>query len=158
MSAAPDADVELHRDHPGRLVDDVLEVGARLQLGGERSRRRVRLQHEHGLGDDVRGDQRVGVLVVGECARPVAVEIQRSESDGSDSEREAEHGADAGADRGAAERGPSDGSGIGEIGFEHGPVLLGRVDTGPLPERVLELLDEITHRVGRAHRPARQVA
>ena len=31
----PDADLELGGDHAGRLVHDVLEVGARLQLGGE---------------------------------------------------------------------------------------------------------------------------
>ena len=37
-----DADVELGGDHARGLVHHVLEVGARLQLGGERPRRRVR--------------------------------------------------------------------------------------------------------------------
>ena len=71
-----DADVELGGDHAGGLVHDVLEVGARLELGGQLAGRRVGLQDEDGLGGDVGHDQGVGVLVVGERARPVAVEVE----------------------------------------------------------------------------------
>ncbi len=45
-----DRDSELNRHHPGRLMDDEPEVGARLELGGHQPRGRVGLQKEHGLG------------------------------------------------------------------------------------------------------------
>ena len=57
---------------PDGLVHHVLEVGAGLELGGQRPRRRVGLQHEDGLGGDVGHHERVGVLVVGERPRAVA--------------------------------------------------------------------------------------
>ena len=70
-----DADVELGGDHARGLVHDVLEVGARLQLGGQLPGGGVRLQHEDGLGGDVGHDQGVGVLVVGERPRSVAYRL-----------------------------------------------------------------------------------
>ena len=77
---------------PDGLVHDVLEVGARLQLGGQLPGRRVGLQHEDRLGGDVGHDQRVGVLLVGERPRSVAVQVERPEADRSHLEREAEDG------------------------------------------------------------------
>ena len=47
---------------------------------------------------------------------------------------------------------------IGQIGFEHGPVLVVGVHAGPLAERVLQLLDEVAHLVGGAHRTSGHVA
>ena len=48
--------------------------------------------------------------------------------------------------------------GFRQIGFEHGAVLVVGVHAGPLPEVVLQLLDEGAHRVGGAHRASRHVA
>ena len=65
------------------------------------------LQHEDRLGGDVGHDQRVGVLVVGERPRSVAVQVERAEADRSHLEREAEHGPHARLERRPGEREPA---------------------------------------------------
>ena len=60
--------------------------------------RRVGLHHEDGLGGDVGHHQRVGVLIIGERTRSVAVQVERPEADRPHLEREAEHGPHARVD------------------------------------------------------------
>ena len=152
-----DAFIELGGDHAGRLVHHVPEVGPRLELDSELAGRGVRLQRENSVGGDVGRDERVGVLFGRERTRPVAVQIERSEPHGSHAEREAEDRPHTRVDRWSGERGPAGRAGISQIRFEHGSTEVVGVDAGTLPELVLELLDELAHLVGGAHRPAGQV-
>ena len=115
------------------------------------------LQHEDRLGGDVGHDQGVGVLVVGERPRSVAVQVERTEAHRSHLEREAEDGPHARLDGRAGEGQPPGPDGLSQIGFEHRPVLVVGVHAGPLPELVLQLLDEGAHLVGGAHRTSGHV-
>ena len=136
-----DADVELGGDHAGGLVHHIVEVGAGLQRGGQLPGRRVRLQHEDCLGGHVGHHQHVGVLVVGERPRSVAVQIERPETHRSHLKREAEDGPHARLDGRPGEGEPPGPDGFSQIRFEDGPVLVVGVDARPLPELVLQLLD-----------------
>ena len=98
------------------------------------------------------------MLVVGERARSVAVQVEGAEADRSHLEREAEDGPHAGVDGRAGEGEPAGRAGLGQIGFEHGPVLVVGVHARALAERVLQLLDEGAHLVGGAHRAPGHVA
>ena len=119
--------------------------------------RRVRLQGEDRVGGDVGRDERVGVLFGRQRTRSVAVQIERSEADRSHAEREAEDRPHTRVERRPGERGPAGRAGLGQIRFEHGSTEVVGVDAGTLTELVLELLDELAHLVGGAHRSAGQV-
>ena len=86
----PDADAELDRDHAGSLVDLVAEVGCRGELVGERPGRRVGLEEEDCAGGDVGHDESVGMLIIGQRSRPVAVQAERTEPDSADPQRKGE--------------------------------------------------------------------
>ena len=77
-------DAQLHGHHAGRLMDDEPEVAARLELGSERPGAAPACMREDGAGRDVGHDQGVGVLVVGERAGPVAIQVQRTDVDVAD--------------------------------------------------------------------------
>jgi hypothetical protein len=97
------------------------------------------------------------VLVVGERPRSVAIEIESSEADSSDSDWKAEDGSDARVDGGAGEGEPSRCRGQSEIRFQHRKLVVMGVHARPFPECELEVLDEIAHSVGRAHRAAGRI-
>ena len=83
--------LELRRDHPGCLVNHVLEVCADFELGGKAVGRRVGLQHENRLRGDVGHDQRVSVLVVGQRTGRRSIEIERTEPNRPNLHRKAKH-------------------------------------------------------------------
>jgi hypothetical protein len=73
-------------------------------------------------------------------------------------EGEAKDGPHARIDSRGTEGQPPGRAGMGQIRFEHGPVLAVSVNAGPLAERVLQSLDEAAHLVGGAHRASGHVA
>ena len=107
---------------------------------------------------DVGDDQGVGVLIVGERAGTVAVQVERTEVDVADRHREPEHRPGAGVDGGHGELRPPDRRRVRQIGFDDRGVLAVGVDARTFAQRVLQLLDQRADGVGRAHRPLRLVA
>ena len=147
-----DADLELGGDHARSLVHDVVEIGTQPQLERQLAGGRVRLQDQHCLGGDVGHDQGIGVLVVGQWPRPVAVQVERPETYGPYLEREPEDRPHPRLDGRRAERQPPGRARERQVGFEHGPVLAVGVHARPLAQGVLQLLDDIAHLVGGAQR------
>jgi hypothetical protein len=147
----PHRHLELGGHHAGRLVHDVLEVGALLELRRDRSRRGAGLEQEHGATRELGEKERVGVPVAGERTGHVGVEVEGAQSHGTDLEGEGEHGSNAGTEGRSGERRPAGGRRIGEVGLEDRPVVVVGVEARPLAEVVLELLDQRAHRVARAH-------
>ena len=116
------------------------------------------LQHEDQLGGDVGQDQGVGVLLVSEWSWLIPVQVERAEPHRSDPQREAEDRSDSRVKDWLGEGQPAGAGGPGQVRFQHGPVFAVGIDAGSLPEAVLELLDESTDRVARAHRAPRDIA
>ena len=115
------------------------------------------LQQENGLGGHVGQHECVGVLLIGEGPRTVAIQIERPETDFSHPQREGEHGLGARLERRAAEGEPSWSTGLGQVRLQHGPILLVGIEARPLMERVLQFFNESAHLVGGTHRALRQV-
>jgi hypothetical protein len=88
------------------------------------------------------------VLIVAEAPRPVTLEVEGPEADRSNLEGEAKDGPHARLDSRRTESQPPGRVGMGQIRFEHGPVLAVSIHAGPLAERVLQSLDERAHLVG----------
>ena len=99
-----DTDPGLDRHLAGRVVHDDVEVGGRLELCGQRARRRFGLHVQHPPGSHVGHRQPVGVLVIAQRAGPVAVQVDGPESGRALPHREREDGAHARLDRWWRER------------------------------------------------------
>src|SRR5438067_1232320 len=78
--------------------------------------------------DDLGHGQCVRVLFVGERTGLVAVQVECTEPHLSHVEGEPEDRADARGHYGRGERQPAGGFGIREIGLEHGPIVMVRID------------------------------
>src|SRR3954451_1467682 len=98
------------------------------------------------------------MLLVGEFARRVSIEVERTEASRADLHREPEHCPNSCRERGFRECRPSNATWIGKVCFQHRAVVAVGIDTGTFPEVELELLDERAHLVARADRTARDVA
>ncbi len=151
-------DIELCGDHAGGLVHHVPEVGTRLQLRGDLSLGSVCLQHEDGMGCYVGRDECISVLIVAKGSRPVTIEIERSDTNRSYLQGEAE---DRTSPRLYGRRGEGDPprrARMDEIGLEHGSLLLESIDTRSFAQVVLQPLDERADGISGAERALGRVA
>ncbi len=152
-----DRDVELHGDHPGGLMDHILKVSTRVELGGDLPDGRLGLQEKDCLRGDVGHHEGVGVLLAVEGSRSVSIEVEGAEPYGADTEGKSEHGPHSRVEGGSGEREPAGVSRVGEVGFEHGSLELMRVHTRSFAQVVLQLFDERAHLISGAHRAPRNV-
>ncbi len=111
-------DAELHGHHPCRLVHDVSEVRTELQIGTERALRRVGLHGDDRAGGDVGQEQGVGVLIGGQRASPVPIEVERTHSRSTDPDGKAEHRSRPDSHRLGAERHPPGDGRVREVGLD----------------------------------------
>jgi hypothetical protein len=152
-----DTHLELDRDHAGGLMHNGLEIRASLQLSGELARGRVGLEDEQRLRSDVGHDECVGVLVSAERSRPVAVQVERTETDRADLEGEPEDCLYALLDSRWSKGKPTKRGGMRKVWFEYRTSFPIRIYARPFSEGVLPLLDMRAHIVGSAHRPSRHI-
>ena len=98
------------------------------------------------------------MLFVAERARPVAVQVEGAEADRPHLQRKAEDGPYARVDGGGGEAEPAGRGGVGQVGFEHRPVLVVGVDARPSPSEycncsIRALTSSVVHSEPRAKSP-----
>ena len=110
------------------------------------------LHPEHPAAGEVGEDERVGVLVVGEAAGGIPVEVEGAEAGAFDGHREPEHGSCPGVHGRPGEgRPPGSGAAGEKVGLDGGLLITERVDARSLTVRQLQLLEPGAHSVGGAH-------
>jgi hypothetical protein len=123
-----------------------------VHLGDELARIGVGVHGDHGPGDEVGHDDRVGHLGAGQRSGPMVVEVKRPEPDGADVQREAERGPDTGVDRRGREGRPANRGPFPELRSEDRAVEGVGIDSRALAERELQVLDDPGDGIGEPER------
>jgi hypothetical protein len=105
-------------NHAGGLMDHEREVGARFQIGADGARSGIGLHVEDRPGRHIGNRHGVGMLIGAQRARPIAVQVEGTQADVADCEREPEHRPGAGIDRRPGEGRPAHLGGIGQVRLE----------------------------------------
>jgi hypothetical protein len=150
------ADIELDGHHSRGLMDHALQLG--IELGWYEPRRGIGFDGEEDSSKHIGHHESVGVLVVAESTRFVAVEIEGPDAGNPDANREAKDGAGTSIDGLRGERGPSRNDGGGEIWFCHRDASPVGVDARPFSKSDLQLFDHRRDAAGGAQRCLRGAA
>jgi len=152
MRPLTDTDIGLGGHHARGLVLDKMKVRSSLEFLSHCVQGSLGLGGQNDLGGHVGQDQRIGVLIVAQRTGLVSVEVQGTEPDRSHLKGKSEDSPDTGGQGRGRKGQPAGLRRVSEVGLEDGSPERVGVDTRPLAQRELQLLDLRAHLVGGAHR------